>query len=222
MTVPSAIEPTFAHLQDQGALLAERVAGQGDDREPDQQGHPVDDREQCVLPPHPRPGAVAERPVPVRDVGDGHGHDRRDQLRGDRPDAGMGVQELEQTDVDDEADPADHPEGAELLDQESSAEPGAAEERVERGHGRALYGATLGGCWWWNGGSGTGPRVGAWVRGGGWAAARPRHRPGPAGRGRGAHCVRGAPRSGRHPAVRRHRIARPAVLRGRRGLHHRR
>jgi hypothetical protein len=71
----------------------------------------------------------------VADVGGGHRDQRRDQLRGDRADADVDVEQLEDQQVEGEACRSHHSEGAELLEEQA---PGQADSLLQGGEERHL------------------------------------------------------------------------------------
>ena len=107
----------------------------------------VDGGEEQVLAAQAGARPVGEGPVAVAEVRRGHRHQRREQLGRDRVDARRGVEQLEQADVDHEADRADDAEGAQLLQRDGrarrSASPGAGggrHGRLYEAHGEAAVG----------------------------------------------------------------------------------
>ena len=65
---------TLASCRTSALSCPRRVADERHHAHVQQQGHPVDQREQQVFAADAGAGAVRERPVAVGDVGHGHGH----------------------------------------------------------------------------------------------------------------------------------------------------
>ena len=98
------------------------------DTQRDPERDAVEDEEQQVLTRDPGAAAIGERPDPVADVGHRGGNDHGDDLRGEglviqRPLATGEAKQVEQADIHDQGDQADHPEFGDLLQQPLEAHP---------------------------------------------------------------------------------------------------